>query len=248
MKNKKDYFKICEDKYKNQISRKKPLIIRLDGRNICKRKDINLLDESTTAFSHCLKETSRFLSSKFNAIVYCSSDEINLIIDNPNYIIDLCNGDDVQKISSYISQIAFLKFFSLYSKPIFFDTRVFNVSNESKYKYLIKRNSSAKNVLFHYYAKTNEFKEILSQNLKLKEMKKMLLDINPNYKTLDNYFVEGSIFENGKEFKPTEYIKNLNIHFRIKGKNKEDKKRTNTFTTNDLGNDLDNDFDFSNLE
>ena len=192
-----NYFKTLEDKYKTRLSMKSPIIIRLDGKNICKNKEINMVDESENGFAYALKKTGLYLSRKFECIALVASDEINLIILDPNKLKRIYGHLECQKTSSLIAQEVYFVFNSnFHQEQILFDARTFNIPENKINSYIIHRSQTAKNVYTIYYAK-----KILSYperaGLKSVELEELLCKLSYDFKNRSSHNRVGSIYING---------------------------------------------------
>lgn len=201
-----DYFKNIENRYKSKISLNKPVIVRLDGKNVCKNKDINILDESNNSFASVLKRTAKYISYKYKCYVFVASDELNLIFCNPRILYKNFKSIDTQKITSLLSQEVF-HYFNKYFKQqlVYFDARAFSIPQEKFRSYLVYRRNCAKNVLTQYFAKLYLDKEY-RVNLKLEEIEENLNQRCPEFKDRSVYNVEGLLYSNGERFKISELI------------------------------------------
>lgn len=171
-----DYFKMVEDKYKARISYKRPIIIRLDGKGVCKNKEIEMLNEEEGGFAYALKGLAKFLSRRFKTLCLASSDEVSIIITDTNILKSLYEGDECQKISSLVAQESYVVFNRLYNgEEIKFDARTFNIHENRVKSYVKYRVGSAKNVCAIYVAKTNvNYRE--RKGKKLNELEELLSD------------------------------------------------------------------------
>ena len=61
-----NYFYNIQKKYSMRISSKKPLVIRLDGKEVTRNKNINLFDCSDNGFLDALKKTASFFTQKYS--------------------------------------------------------------------------------------------------------------------------------------------------------------------------------------
>ena len=194
-----NFFKLIEDKYKTRLSLKRPIVVRLDGKNICKNLDINMLDETPGGFAYALKNTAKHLSRKFNTICIASSDEISIIFLKPEILQTMYSKLDCQKVSSLISQEVFLNFNKFYgSNHIYFDARSFNIPTEKALSYILYRKASAENVYTIYYAKRlMTTKERIG--LKQGELTKKLNKISNDFKHRTTHNTIGSFYFDGVE-------------------------------------------------
>lgn len=194
-----NYFKNIENKYKTRFSLKKPIVIRLDGKNVCKNPAINLLDETKQHFSFSLNHTAKAMSRKFKAICFSSTDEINILILDPSFLLRHYNTIECQKLSSFVAQEVFSTFNNLYiGEKIFFDARTFNIPENKAQSYISYRVGMAKNVYTNYYAK-----KLLSPrervNVKLDVLDSTLNTLSEEYRNRSNHNTYGAIYYNGYE-------------------------------------------------
>ncbi len=241
----KNFFSDIENKYKTRLSSKKTIVARLDGKNICKNIEINMLDENEGGFAYALKNTTKILSWKHNTLAFCSSDEINLIFLDSSKIKSTYGNLDTQKVSSLISQDVFLHFNKFYTKDlIYFDNRTFNINDNIIPKYINYRKISADNVNTMYYAKMyisggNRY------GLKKDELSNILYDMNSDFKYRSEHNTYGTCYFNGIEIDfdeiPNSVESQLELHS-ILTKISEDKINKDIISdepTNDIYDDLD---------
>lgn len=194
-----NFFKTIEDRYKIRISLNKPIVIRLDGKNVCKNPSINLVDDKQDSFSTSLNNTARALSRKFNSICISSTDEINIIITNTSLFYKYYGSIECQKISSFVAQEVFSTFNNLYSgEQVLFDARTFNIPENKIQSYLTYRTGLAKNVYTIYYAKRLL---TVSERIdaKIATIDDLLNRTSEEYRTRPNHFRHGAIYFDGLE-------------------------------------------------
>lgn len=192
-----DYFKYIENKYANRLSVFNPVVIRLDGKDVCGSLDIDILDESVGGFAYALIETAKFLSKKFRSIVYVATDEINIIVEDPNLLKNLYKKLEAQKISSLISQEVFIEFNKHYKgDAVFFDARSFNLYKNKINSYLLHRISLSKNVFVNHFAKEalphNE-----RTNIPLEILVNKLSNVSYKFRNRSAYQTQGFAFLRG---------------------------------------------------
>lgn len=205
-----NYFKTIEDKYKSKISVNKPLVIRLDGKNICSNKSINLLDETEGSFSDILKKTCKHFSDKFSCIVYFATDEINMIFQNPKMLQMIYKSIDTQKIVSLISQEVFNYFNKNYNKynPIYFDARCFNIPKWKVRSYIKYRRQFGKNVLTTYYAK-QRLPYFDRRGLSLIKLEQIMQEKFDDFNKRTSFQIEGGIYSSGADLTIEEMLNSL---------------------------------------
>lgn len=205
-----NFFKNIENRYKNKISLKKPLILRLDGKGVTKNPNIDLLDEGENSFSCALKRTGKYIAEKYRCITYISNDEINIIFENPIFISKIFKSIDIQKINSLISQEVFFifnKYFNTINikNPIYFDCRCFNIPENKVYSYLKYRYKSSINTSIQYFAK--RYIDVKKRHgIKLNEIVYHLENEIPTFKDRTFYQKEGFIYIKGVKKIPSKFL------------------------------------------
>jgi len=129
-----DRMKAYEKQFGMRLTKGLPIVIRLDGsgfsrwtRDLQKPHDLNL--------AHAMDECTKMLIDKTNAVVgYTQSDEISLILFEPDVEKDLLYGGRVQKLCSELASQCSVYFNSFWKdrKLAIFDCRVFNVPSKEE--------------------------------------------------------------------------------------------------------------------
>lgn len=236
------YFGMIENKYSCKVSLNKPIIIRLDGKGVCKNSGIDMYNELPGGFAYALQLTAKEISRRYNSLVLISSDEMSIIFLNTNIFYEKFNSCKCQKSSSLITQDVSLLFNNYYNGNFtYFDARTFNILEEKLLSYILFRTKSAKNVSIHYIAKKYiPFTE--RKGKKLPEIENILNEHYSNHFKINDYHLYGKAYYNGKEIdlkKLLNYTKvnSLNIESCYKDINID----TNSTKRNNLS---DNCFDF----
>ena len=191
-----NYFKTIELKYKYQLSKSKPIVIRFDGKNITKSNQYDLSKKND--FTSALLSTTEQIVKRFNnCIGYVAIDEVNIIFTNPSEFFDYytTNSDSLQYCLSMIQQ-DFLSIFWKHIPDIFFGVSIFNIPNEKVDSYIKYRKTSAYNVAVTYFAKRH-FDKILYQNKKQKDILLLINNENMNKELYEyKHFTDGTIIDN----------------------------------------------------
>lgn len=205
------YFFQLQKKYNMRISTKTPLVIRFDGRQITKNKDINLLDNYKGSFLDSLEKTAKYFSERYHCFSIFGSDEISFIISDPNLVIlDLEPSDKTthsQEIIALFSQY-FFDYFNHFDtqKKIFWHGKCFSIPIGKVNSYIKYRSTVIKNVMVTYFSIRNNINESdIGLMEKLKQCRTM-----PNYYQLEN-LENGILYYDGKKIDVKEFIKNNNI-------------------------------------
>lgn len=191
----------AEGKYKVTISKRKPVVIRLDAMHATKthRHELSASDAEHDGFCRVLQETALYLSKRFCGIAFCTADEISLICMRPplRYRKQLT----ASRIGSLIGQVACLKFASLFKGTgnIKFDAKVFSLSENAIDGYIKYRRKSGRNTQVTYIAK-DYIPEIVKNGTTMEDMTDALK--NAGYR-IDEYAWNGKLFKRGEEITET---------------------------------------------
>lgn len=166
-----NYFFNIQAKYSMRLSTKKPLVIRFDGKDVTKNKDINLFYNIKYGFIDSLKQSAIHFSKKYHCLAIFGSDEISFIFKDPLILLkDL--SSDIPSYSnetiSLFSQYFFYFFNNIYTKEkIFFHGKCFSIPEEKIESYIKYRSGIIKNVMTTYFLiMNNDYKvENLEQRI-----------------------------------------------------------------------------------
>ncbi len=191
-----NYFKTIELKYKYQLSKSKPIVVRFDGKNITKSKQFDLSKKNE--FTSALLSTTEQIVNRFDScIAYVAIDEVNIIFTDPNDFFNYytTNSDSLQYCLSMIQQ-DFLSIFWKHIPDIFFGVSIFNIPKEKVDSYIKYRKTSAYNVAVTYFAKRH-FEKTLYQNKKQKEILSLIENSGITKQFYNyNHFTNGTIIDN----------------------------------------------------
>lgn len=152
----KNYFSNIQKKYSMRVSRKEPLVIRLDGKDVTKNKSMDLLDrKNENSFSNSLEKTVKYFTEKYNCFAIFGSDEVSFICQNPNLVLedmtsDVCNSSN--EVISGFSQY-FFKYFNEFDKHkvVYWHGKCFSISNDKIKSYIKYRSRIIQNVMTTYF-------------------------------------------------------------------------------------------------
>lgn len=210
-----------ENKHKQKVSSKYPLVIRFDAKGTSN----NNIDVLSDEYRRAMWKTSSYLMSliggenrsKNHILSYIQSDEINILAVPNNSIVRFISQhkNDVQKLISTLSAEIAIEFNKHYRKDtVIFDVKVFNIPNKLLQGYLIWRQKSSLNFTYFYQAKkVLTYEERIHQNQEdlYKKMKLKGFDMNayPNeYKY--GFLVHKSL---AYEFPPFKFNQVNNVSF-----------------------------------
>lgn len=201
-----NYFFQLQKKYNMRLSTKEPLVVRFDGRQVTKNKDINLMDNYSGSFFYSLEKTAEYFSSRYHCFAIFGSDEISFIVLDPNIVVEDLEPSDKTTHSHEIIALFSQYFFDYFNhfdmhKKIFWHGKCFSIPNGKVTSYIKYRSGIIKNVLVTYFAKRNSIND---SSLSLEEKLNVCKNI-PNYKVLEE-IQEGILYYDGKKINLTDYL------------------------------------------
>jgi len=166
-----NYFFQIQKKYNMRISTKSPLVLRFDGRQVTKNKDINLIEKYDGSFLDSLEKTAKYFSEKYHCYSIFGSDEINFIVLEPNLVVEDLEPSDKTTHSHELLALFSQYFFDYFNhfdshQKIFWHGKCFSIPKEKVNSYIKYRSGIIKNVLITYFAKKNDIDDF---RLNLKE-------------------------------------------------------------------------------
>lgn len=200
----KNYFYNIQKKYSMRVSKKEPLIIRLDGKNVTKNRNINLIDFSNRSFMYAMEKSVEYFTVKYKCYALYGSDEVSFIFTEPTLLmqdLDSDSDDHSNEIISLFSQYFFYYFNNFdKNKLVFFHAKCFSIPQEKIYSYIKYRSRAIENVMITYFLKRNNKNEKMKLEDKIKKCKDM-----ENYDMIDKR-KKGTLFYNGKKILIEDFI------------------------------------------
>lgn len=176
----KNYFNNIQKKYSMRVSKRLPLVIRLDGKDVTKNKSINLLDrESKDSFTNALENSVKYFTERYNCFAIFGSDEVSFICTNPNLILqDMTNDacDSSNEIISGFSQY-FFKYFNEFDehKVVYWHGKCFSIPEDKIKSYIKYRSKIIQNVMTTYFLiKQGQYKENENLGNRIDKCKKLV--------------------------------------------------------------------------
>lgn len=194
-----------EDRYRLKLTRRIPVIMRLDGRafhSLTKTCCQKPFDES---FNECMKNTAieLLLEIQGSKCAYIQSDEISILLtDFDKNTTDAFFDYNIQKMTSISSSIASVEFIYCFRDffnariKVEFDSRVFNIPKEEVCNYFIWRQKDWMRNSVQMLAQS-VFSQKQLNNKSIPQIHEMLHEKNINWANLDPHLKNG-IFINRK--------------------------------------------------
>ena len=205
-----NYFFQIQSKYNMRVSLTEPLVIRFDGKDVTKSKDINFFEIYNGSFTDAFEKTVKFFTEKYHGYSIFGSDEVSFIFPNPMLVIadldvDKCNRTN--EIIALFSQLFFHHFNSLYVKDtIFWHGKCFSIPGEKLKSYIKYRSGNVKNVMVTYFLKK---KGISMGNDKMEDRVNKAKE-HSDYKLLEDY-QDGILYYDGNRIDLHDFLENDTI-------------------------------------
>ena len=202
-----DYFAKIRNKYSMRVSKTKPLIIDLDGKNVTSNAMYSLLDNQKGSFLDIVEQVVKKITYEYECMAIFGVDEISFIFDSATGIIDKINNNKNYKsdeIISIFSQYFFNEFNNLNSKTtIFWHGKCYSIEENKKISYIKYKSQSILNVFLAYFLKKNGIKD--AGNIKLYKKLELCNKID-FFKDVEQYS-KGILYYKGKRIDLDEYLK-----------------------------------------
>ena len=164
------YFLQIQNKYNIRISTKKPLVIRYDGKDVTKNKNLDLLNNYEGSFINQLEKTVKYFTDKYHCYALFGSDEVSFIFTDPMLVIADLDKDKYNTSNEIIALFSqyFFDYFNNLNKniKIFWHGKCFSINQEKMSSYLKFRSKVIRNVMTTYFLKR---KNIHMGNNKMEE-------------------------------------------------------------------------------
>lgn len=205
-----NYFFQIQSKYNMRVSTKEPLVVRFDGKDVTKNKEINFLSIYNGSFTDALEKTVRYFTQKYHAFSIFGSDEVSFIFPEPMLLIsdlDKENCNRSNEIIALFSQYFFNYFNSIYKNDtVFWHGKCFSIPKEKQNSYIKYRSGSIKNVMVTYFLKK---KNIRSGNRNLADRLAQSKEFE-DYKLLED-FENGILYFDGNKIDLKDYLEQNKI-------------------------------------
>lgn len=201
-----NYFGNIRAKYNMRVSKKRPLVIDLDGKNVTTSAFFSLIDNSKDGFLDIMEQSVKHFTSEYNCLAIFGVDEVSFIFENAESIIDKINKNrnfKADEIISIFSQYFFEYFNKLNSKPsVYWHGEIFSIPEQKVKSYIKYKSESILNVFTTYFLKKNMIKD--AGHIKLNEKIKLCEDTE-YFKDIEEY-EKGILYFRGMRIDLEEYL------------------------------------------
>lgn len=125
-----NYFIKMQNKYNLNMNINKPLIIFVDGKNITKSLNCNLIQENKNSFNDIFEQTIKYYSKEFDCLAISGVDEVSFILKNGRKLKEKLSYKNLKAhdIVSVFSQLFYEYFNERYLKePVYWHCKCSNI-------------------------------------------------------------------------------------------------------------------------
>lgn len=191
------YFDKIKNKYNLKLNRNQPIVIFLDGKDITKSFQHDLISENKNSFNDVFEQTIKYFSKKFDCIAISGVDEVSFIIENTEKLNNFIGLKQykVQDIVSTFSQYFYKYFNDKYvGTPIYWHCKCSNIPTGKIKSYIRYRSLTIFELNLTYFLKRKQFKN--AGKIALAEKKEKCNEM-PDYAQLKP-FEKGKLYINGQ--------------------------------------------------
>lgn len=202
-----NYFVKIQNKYNLKLSINKPLVIFLDGKDITKSLNHNLILESKKSFNDIFDQTIKHLSKQFNCLAISGVDEVSFIIEDHSLLKKKLNYKNFKThdIVSLFSQLFYKYFNDRYiNKPVYWHCKCSNIPIGKINSYIKFRSLTIYELYLTYFLKRKNIPNAGKVELAKKEQICNKID---DFKKLKK-FAKGRLYNRGRQIDLEQYFNN----------------------------------------
>lgn len=151
-----NHFIKIQNKYNLNMNINKPLVIFVDGKNITKSLNCNLIQESKNSFNDIFEQTIKYYSKEFDCLAISGVDEVSFIFKNGRKLKEKLNYKNLKAhdIVSVFSQLFYEYFNERYLKePVYWHCKCSNIPIGKINSYIKFRSLTIYEVYLTYFLK-----------------------------------------------------------------------------------------------
>jgi tRNA(His) guanylyltransferase len=196
-----DRIKCYENVNRYHLTRRVPVIIRLDGKSFSTlTKKTHCSKPWDIGFVNAISESMRSVCKQIDGakLGYCQSDEISILVtDYENLTTEPWFAYNIQKMVSVSASIASTTFSSIFGHIGWFDARVFNIPKEDVPNYFIwRQRDCTRNSVLNMAQCLFSHKHMMNKNIT--ELQTMIFETGNNWDRMFNQFKYGISYCNNE--------------------------------------------------
>ena len=156
-----NYFGNIASKYNLKMKSSTPIVIFLDGKDVTKSLEYNLIIENKNSFNDILEQTIKYFTKKFDCIALSGADEVSFIFENSEKLKSFMSKRKYKahEIVSIFSQHFYKYFNDRYEKaPIYWHCKCSNIPKGKINSYIKYRSMGIFELKLTYFLKRKQYK------------------------------------------------------------------------------------------
>ena len=193
-----DYFSNIQNKYNLKMNKMKPIAILLDGKNITKSLECNLIAENKNSFNDIFEQTIKSFSEELGCMAISGVDEVSFVIEDSKKLEELLHIKKyrAQDIVSTFSQKFYNMFNKKYNKtPIYWHCKCLNIPEGKIKSYIEFRSVTIYQSKLTYFLKR---KQVRDAGMIPVDKKEKMCNETPGYEEIKE-FARGKLYINGSQ-------------------------------------------------
>ena len=192
-----NHFIKIQNKYNLNMNINKPLVIFVDGKNITKSLNCNLIQESKNSFNDIFEQTIKYYSKEFDCLAISGVDEVSFILKNGRKLKEklIYKNLKAHDIVSVFSQLFYEYFNKRYLKePVYWHCKCSNIPSGKINSYIKFRSLTIYELYLTYFLKRKNVQDAGKIKILQKEEMCNKLDEFKNFKK----FARGRLYSKRK--------------------------------------------------
>lgn len=194
----KNYFCNIENKYNLKMNKRQPIVLFIDGKDITKSLQYDLITENKNSFNDIFEQTIKYFSEKLECMAISGVDEVSFILEDSIKLEEVIPVKEYKAhdIISIFSQ-QFYKYFNdkYEDSPVYWHCKCSNIPKGKIKSYIKFRSLTVYELKLTYFLKRKQFKD--SGKIALSEKEQKCHEM-PGYEEIEE-FVRGKLYVNGQQ-------------------------------------------------
>ena len=157
-----NYFGNIQNKYNLKMNKNQPIVLFVDGKDITKSLQHDLITEERNSFNDILEQTVKMFSEKYECLAISGVDEVSFIFENSKKIQEILpiKTYRAHDIISLFSQQFYKIFNEKYKKgPVYWHCKCSNIPKGKIKSYIKFRSLTIYELKLTYFLKRKQFRD-----------------------------------------------------------------------------------------
>ena len=182
-----NYFMKVQNKYNLKLNINEPIVVFIDGKNITKSLNYNLIEESKNSFNDIFEQTIKYFSKKFDCLAIYGVDEVSFIFEKGSKLKEKLKYKNLKahEIVSVFSQLFYQYFNKRYLKEaVYWHCKCSNIPIGKINSYLKFRSLTIYELYLTYFLKRKNVQD--AGKIKLFQKEEMCNKLD-EFKTIEKF-------------------------------------------------------------